>query len=143
MIWNRRGTKEFVIIMDESTQVADISPQCRIQRLKDVIFTFDSHSSLAREPLFLDGGFHSWLWHYPSLALKSELPQVQYVSDFVICLHVKFFISIVQHALLMQILYPPSLCTLYIMLFISIYILVTNSSCPTKTGDIHNTGLTH
>lgn len=71
-----RGEKEFVILMDESTKVADITPECRIQRLKDVIFTFDSYSSLKREPLFLDGGFHSWLWHYPSLALKAELPKV-------------------------------------------------------------------
>ena len=74
--WNRRGDKEFVILMDESTKVADITPECRIQRLKDVIFTFDSYSSLKHEPLFLDGGFHSWLWHYPSLALKPELPTV-------------------------------------------------------------------
>ncbi|KAJ7393971.1 Ubiquitin carboxyl-terminal hydrolase 8 [Desmophyllum pertusum] len=76
-IWKRRGEKEFVILMDESTKIADITPECRIQRLKDVIFTFDSYSSLKREPLFLDGGFHSWLWHYPSLALKAELPKVQ------------------------------------------------------------------
>lgn len=75
-IWNRRGEKEFVILMDESTKAAEITPESRVQRLKDVIFTFDSHSSLKREPLFLDGGFHSWLWHYPSIALKPELPKV-------------------------------------------------------------------
>lgn len=75
-IWNKRGEKEFVILMDESTEIADITPESRIQRLKDVIFTFDSHSSLKNEPLFLDGGFHSWLWHYPSVALKAELPKV-------------------------------------------------------------------
>ena len=75
-IWNKRGEKEFVILMDESTKVADITPESKIQRLKDVIFTFDSYSSLKNEPLFLDGGFHSWLWHYPSVALKAELPKV-------------------------------------------------------------------
>ncbi|XP_015774970.1 PREDICTED: ubiquitin carboxyl-terminal hydrolase 8-like isoform X1 [Acropora digitifera] len=75
-IWNRRGEKEFVVLMDESTKVNDITPECRIQRLKDVIFKFDSNSSLKREPLILDGGFHSWLWHYPSVALKPELPKV-------------------------------------------------------------------
>ena len=75
-IWNKRGEKEFVILMDESTKIADITPESRIQRLKDVIFTYDSYSSLKNEPLFLDGGFHSWLWHYPSVALKSELPKV-------------------------------------------------------------------
>lgn len=79
-IWKERGEKEYVILMDESTKVADISPECRIQRLKDVIYTFDSYSSLKNEPLFLDGGFHSWLWHYPSLALKPELPKVQTLS---------------------------------------------------------------
>ena len=75
-IWNRRGEKEFVVLMDESTKVNDITPECRIQRLKDVIFKFDSNSSLKKEPLILDGGFHSWLWHYPSVALKPELPKV-------------------------------------------------------------------
>lgn len=75
-IWNKRGQKDFVILMDESTKIADITPESRIQRLKDVIFTFDSYSSLKNEPLFLDGGFHSWLWHYPSVALKAELPKV-------------------------------------------------------------------
>lgn len=74
--WNRRGEKEFVILMDESTKVSEITPECRIQRLKDVIFTYDSYSSLKHEPVFLDGGFHSWLWHYPSLAMKPELPMV-------------------------------------------------------------------
>ena len=78
-IWNRRGEKEFVILMDESTKVADITPECRIQRLKDVIFTYDSYSTLKNEPLFLDGGFHSWLWHYPSIALRPELPEVNTV----------------------------------------------------------------
>lgn len=75
--WNRRGEKEFVILMDESTKVSEITPECRIQRLKDVIFTYDSYSSLKHEPVFLDGGFHSWLWHYPSLAMKPELPMVR------------------------------------------------------------------
>lgn len=80
-IWNKRGEKEFVILMDESTKIADITPECRIQRLKDVIFTFDAYSSLKNEPLFLDGGFHSWLWHYPSLALKPELPKVTFSTS--------------------------------------------------------------
>ena len=62
--------------MDESTKVADITPESRIQRLKDVIFKFDSNSTLKNEPLILDGGFHSWLWHYPSVAVKPELPKV-------------------------------------------------------------------
>ena len=78
-IWKRRGEKEYVILMDESTKVADITPECRIQRLKDVIFTYDSYSTLKNEPLFLDGGFHSWLWHYPSVALRPELPKVNTV----------------------------------------------------------------
>ena len=81
--WNRRGEKELVILMDESTKFSEITPECRIQRLKDVIFTYDPYSSLKREPVFLDGGFHSWLWHYPSLALKPELPTVFWkFSDF-------------------------------------------------------------
>ena len=80
-IWNKRGEKEFVILMDESSKIADITPESRIQRLKDVIFTFDSYSSLKSEPLFLDGGFHSWLWHYPSVSLKAELPKVTCNSE--------------------------------------------------------------
>lgn len=75
-IWNKRGEREFVVLMDESTKVADITPENRIQRLKDVIFKFDSNSTLKNEPLILDGGFHSWLWHYPSVAVKPELPKV-------------------------------------------------------------------
>ena len=79
-MWRQRGSKEYVVILDKSTKILDMTPDCRAQQLKDAIYKFDSYSSLQKEPLILDGGFDSWLWHYPSLALKPELPKVQYVQ---------------------------------------------------------------
>jgi len=49
-----------------------------IFQFKEAIYKNDSSCRLVNEPLFLDGGFYDWLWHYPSMATRPELPEVRH-----------------------------------------------------------------
>ncbi|EDO36300.1 predicted protein, partial [Nematostella vectensis] len=76
LMWRERGDKRHIVIVDKSTEVSQVTPDSLIQMVKNAIYKYDSNCFLQSEPLILDGGFDSWLWHYPSLATRSELPKV-------------------------------------------------------------------
>lgn len=74
--WIARGSKGHIVILDQSTRYTDVKPESKIQCLKDAIYNYDTSCSLQSEPVFLDGGYEAWQWHYPSLVTNSKLPQV-------------------------------------------------------------------
>ncbi|KAK3710667.1 hypothetical protein QZH41_011010, partial [Actinostola sp. cb2023] len=76
VIWRQRGSKSCLVIVDKSSRVTDLSPSSKTFQFKEAIYNNDSSCRLSHEPFLLDGGFDGWLWHYPSLATKSELPTV-------------------------------------------------------------------
>ena len=78
--WIERGQKRHLVLLDQDSTYGDITPDSKVQCLKDAIYLYDSSCSLQAEPVFLDGGFESWLWHYPSLVTNPKLPQVRFVD---------------------------------------------------------------
>ena len=74
--WIERGRRGHVVILDQNTNFAEVKPESKIQCLKDAIYLYDKSKTLKSEPLFLDGGYEAWLWHYPSLVTNPKLPEV-------------------------------------------------------------------
>jgi ubiquitin carboxyl-terminal hydrolase 8 len=75
--WIERGGKGHIVILDKNTKFTDIKPESKIQCLKDAIYLYDTSCTLKSEPLFLDGGYEAWVWHYPSLVTNPKLlPEV-------------------------------------------------------------------
>ena len=74
--WIERGERGHIVILDQNTKFAEIKPESKIQCLKDAIYLYDTSCTLKSEPLFLDGGYEAWLWHYPSLVTNPKLPEV-------------------------------------------------------------------
>ena len=69
------------MILDHNTKFTDIKPESKIQCLKDAIYLYDTSCTLKSEPLFLDGGYEAWMWHYPSLVTNPKLPEVNMRQD--------------------------------------------------------------
>ena len=79
--WITRGEKGHLVILDGDTRYEDITPDSKVQCLKDAIYLYDTSCNLRSEPLLLDGGFEAWLWHYPSLVTNPMLPKVKISSS--------------------------------------------------------------
>ena len=77
--WIERGSKSQIVILDRNTKFEDIKADSKVKCLKDAIYLYDTSFTLKSEPVFLDGGYESWLWHYPSLVTNPKLPEVSTV----------------------------------------------------------------
>ncbi|XP_065063974.1 ubiquitin carboxyl-terminal hydrolase 8-like [Rhopilema esculentum] len=65
--WIKRGSMDYIIIMDHDGTRENSKQDSPIQILKDVIFKWDSSAQVKSEPRLLDAGFNGWQLYYPSL----------------------------------------------------------------------------
>ncbi|KAJ8393098.1 hypothetical protein AAFF_G00067810 [Aldrovandia affinis] len=63
--WKRRGSADYVVLLDWFSSVNDLTLGSCLQSLKDALFKWDSKTVLRSEPLVLEGGYESWLLYYP------------------------------------------------------------------------------
>ncbi|XP_065841629.1 ubiquitin carboxyl-terminal hydrolase 8-like [Oscarella lobularis] len=78
-LWYSRRDFDHVILMDRNTtaKLFDANPSLPVTNLKNAIYKFDSRAELQLEPKLLDGGFKSWLFHYPTYCTNPNPPKIK------------------------------------------------------------------
>ncbi|KAJ8343593.1 hypothetical protein SKAU_G00309220 [Synaphobranchus kaupii] len=77
--WKRRGSADYIVLLDWFSSVKDLRLGTCLQSLKDALYKWDSKTVLRAEPLVLEGGYESWLLYYPMYTsnAKTKPPREQ------------------------------------------------------------------
>ncbi|XP_057703169.1 ubiquitin carboxyl-terminal hydrolase 8-like [Corythoichthys intestinalis] len=71
--WNRRGSVDYVVLLDWFSSVTDLRMGTTLQSLKDALYKWDSMTILRSEPLVLEGGYENWLLFYPMYTTNAKV----------------------------------------------------------------------
>ncbi|XP_077450755.1 ubiquitin carboxyl-terminal hydrolase 8 [Stigmatopora argus] len=71
--WNRRGSVDYVVLLDWFSSVTDLRMCTTLQSLKDALYKWDSVTILRSEPLVLEGGYENWLLFYPMYTTNAKV----------------------------------------------------------------------
>ncbi|XP_070547285.1 LOW QUALITY PROTEIN: ubiquitin carboxyl-terminal hydrolase 8-like [Ptychodera flava] len=74
-LWKSRGSVDFIVLLDWESSLTDLMVGSPLKTLKDAIFKFDATVVVKSEPLVLQGGYDSWLLHYPQFTTNPKIPK--------------------------------------------------------------------
>ncbi|GAB1605796.1 ubiquitin carboxyl-terminal hydrolase 8-like [Argonauta hians] len=66
-LWSKRGTVNYIILMDLNSTRDTVLPGTPLKTLQDALYKYDSCMVLHNEPLILEGGYEQWMLHYPQM----------------------------------------------------------------------------
>ncbi|XP_051919674.1 ubiquitin carboxyl-terminal hydrolase 8 [Hippocampus zosterae] len=71
--WKRRGSVDYLVLLDWFNSVTDLTMGMTLQSLKDALYKWDCMTILRSEPLVLEGGYESWLLYYPMYTTNAKV----------------------------------------------------------------------
>ncbi|XP_061526827.1 ubiquitin carboxyl-terminal hydrolase 8 [Phycodurus eques] len=71
--WERRGSVDYLVLLDWFSSVTDLTMVAPLQSLKDALYKWDSMTILRSEPLVLEGGYENWLLFYPMYTTNAKV----------------------------------------------------------------------
>lgn len=95
--WKKRGTVDYVVLLDWFSSVKDIQLGTTLWSLKDALFKWETKTILRNEPLVLEGGYENWLLCYPQCTTNAKVippPRGKSEEVSISCMYVKFLFAI-------------------------------------------------